>query len=109
MKLCFFCLVWLYLATFLAMAQGGHPTPAGIHQAEQADAQAEKNIPPPISPRTTVDIAKLKSDAEELAALAQSIPSGINQTTKGMLPKDLPEKLKRIEKLAKQLRSEIQN
>ena len=31
----------------------------------------------------------------------------IDQTTKGTLPKDLSEKLKRIEKLAKQLRSQV--
>jgi hypothetical protein len=50
---------------------------------------------------------KLKHDAEELAALAESVPSDVDQTTKGLLPKDLREKLKRIEKLAKQLRSQL--
>lgn len=54
-----------------------------------------------------VDQAKLRHDADELAALAQSVPPEVDQTAKGVLPKDLAEKLKRIEKLAKQLRSQI--
>jgi len=50
---------------------------------------------------------KLKQDADQLATLAQLIPSDVDQTTKGILPKDLDQRLKRIEKLAKQLRSQI--
>jgi hypothetical protein len=42
-----------------------------------------------------------------LAALAQSVPPDIDQTAKGILPKDLGQKLKRIEKLAKQLRGQL--
>jgi hypothetical protein len=34
-------------------------------------------------------------------------PRQIDQVTKGHLPKDLPDNLKRIEKLAKQLRGQI--
>ncbi len=59
------------------------------------------------TPRRTLDLAKLRRDADELAALAQSVPSAVDQTTKGVLPKDLNDKLKRIEKLAKGLRSQI--
>ncbi len=57
--------------------------------------------------RPSVDAVKLRHDADELAALAQSVPPAVDQTTKGMLPKDLSDKLKRIEKLAKELRSQI--
>ena len=53
------------------------------------------------------DATKLKQNASELAALAESIPPDIDQTTKGILPKELDQKLKRIEKLAKQLRLQI--
>jgi hypothetical protein len=84
-----------------------HPIPPGIRQADQTEAQTEKNIPPPASPHVTVDYAKLKRDADELAALAQSVPADVAQSSKGVLPKDLSEKLKRIEKLAKQLRSRL--
>jgi len=54
-----------------------------------------------------MDLVKLRKDAAELATLAQAIPSDIDQTEKGTLPKDLPERLKRIEKLAKHLRSQV--
>jgi hypothetical protein len=83
------------------------PVPPGIRQADQADAQSQKDMPPPLNQRATVDPAKLRHDADELAALAQSIPPEVDQTTKGILPKDLSEKLKRIEKLAKQLRNQL--
>lgn len=84
----------------------GRPTPS-LQQANQAETQSQKDIPPPANRRVTVDPAKLKHDADELASLAESVPPEVDQTTKGVLPKDLSEKLKRIEKLAKQLRSQI--
>jgi len=79
----------------------------GIRQAEQAETQSEKNIPPPAPPRVTVDYGELRRDAAELAGLAQSIPGDVDQTSKGGLPKDLTDKLKRIQKLAKHLQSQI--
>ncbi len=60
-------------------------------------------------PRSAIDSVKLRHEANELAALAQSVPSEVDQTTKGVLPKDLGDKLKRIEKLAKQLRDQLNN
>jgi hypothetical protein len=84
------------------------PVPSGVRQADKVEAQSQQNIPPPASvPRTPVDPGKLKQDAQELATLAASIPAEVNQTTMGMMPKDLEQKLKRIEKLAKHLRSQI--
>jgi hypothetical protein len=50
---------------------------------------------------------QLQQDAQELARLAQLIPSEIHQVESGVLPKDLDGQLKRIEKLSKQLRREI--
>jgi hypothetical protein len=49
----------------------------------------------------------LKQEADELAALASEMPSQIGAVNKGELPKDLTVKLKRIEKIAKHLRSQI--
>ena len=90
------------------LTQVGHPTPAGIRQAEQADAQAQRDIPPPaLAPKTNLDYAKLRSDAEQLAALAQTIPLGVDQASNGVLPKDLGERLKQVEKLAKTLRRQL--
>jgi hypothetical protein len=81
--------------------------PAGQHQADKAESQFDKGIPPPVRQRQSADPAKLREYASELANLAQSIPPAVDQTTKGVLPKDLDQKLKRIEKLAKELRSRI--
>jgi len=67
----------------------------------------ENVTPPPVQQRQGPDLAKLRQDADELASLAQSIPPDVDQTVKGLLPNELDQKLKRIEKLAKQLRSRI--
>jgi hypothetical protein len=45
--------------------------------------------------------------ADELASLAQQVRADTEQATKGLLAKDLKDKLKRIERLSKQLRQEL--
>lgn len=57
--------------------------------------------------REVVSPAKLKEQADEIAKLAQSVPPDVAKVTGGQLPKDLVSRLKQIEKLSKQLRSEI--
>jgi len=104
-----FSLLSLLSCAFLLACSAGAQTriPPGIRQADQTEEQTQKNIPPPASPRAKLDYAQLKHDADELAALAQSVPADVDQASKGVLPKDLAEKLKRIEKLAKQLRNRL--
>lgn len=101
----------LFVVLFSArwsIAQGAHPRPPGLVQADQAEAQANKNMPPPQQQTASaVDEAKLQRDADELSSLAQSIPADITKVRQGMLPKDVTEKLKQIEKLSKRLRSEL--
>jgi hypothetical protein len=99
--------VLLFMLFVASSARAQRPRPPGQQQADQAEAQAQQNIPPPLTSRAAIDSVKLKHEADELAALAQSVPPEVDQTTKGLLPKDLGEKLKRIEKLAKQLRGEL--
>jgi hypothetical protein len=95
----------LLIFTSLTWAQRNGPT--GQRQADRAEDQFQKNVPPPVQQKSSVDLAKLKSDADELIVLSQSIHSGVDDVQKGMLPKDLIEKLKQIEKLSKRLRSEL--
>jgi hypothetical protein len=83
------------------------PGPPGLDEGQRTVEQGEKNVPLPLYQRQRIDPAKLKRDADELASLAQTIPPSIDQTTKGVLPKDLAGNLKKIEKLAKQLRQQI--
>jgi len=54
-----------------------------------------------------LDPAKLHQEAAELAQLAQTVPTDIDQFAQGRLPKDLADKLKHIEKLSKKLRGEL--
>jgi hypothetical protein len=54
-----------------------------------------------------VDPLKLQREADDLARIAQTIPSDIASIRGNMLPKDTLEKLKEIEKLSKRLRSEL--
>jgi hypothetical protein len=62
---------------------------------------------PQLAPRHPPDPVQLKSDAQDLQKLADSVPAQVDQVTKGQLPKDLIENLKKIEKLSKHLRSEV--
>jgi hypothetical protein len=96
----------LLLSASTAFAQGAIP-PDGQLQAEQAERQFEKTVPPPIHQQPSVDLAKVRRDADELVMLSQSIHSGIDNVGKGMLPKDLIDKLKQMEKLSKRLRGEL--
>jgi hypothetical protein len=89
-----------------AVAQGV-PIPRGIRQADQTEEQTQRNIPPPMTRRTQVDLTKLHQEADQLAKTAQTIPADISVIEKGLLPKDLTEKLKEIEKLSKELRKQL--
>jgi hypothetical protein len=90
-----------------ALAQGSHPRPPGLQQAEKNEAQSEQSMPPSPPPRRKVDFSKLRSEADELASLAQSIPPDVDRVRQGVLAKDLASRLKRIEKLSKHLQSQL--
>jgi hypothetical protein len=98
-------LIAILLVSLTALAQ--KTIEPGVRQADKAEAQFEKNVPPPPGQARQVDATNLKRDADQLANLAQSIPADIDNVQKGILPKDLIEKLKRIEKLSRHLRSEL--
>jgi hypothetical protein len=98
-------LLIVLLFTSLSWAQRTGPT--GQRQADRAEDQFEKSVPPPAHQQSSVDFAKLKSDSDELVVLSQSIHSGIDDVAKGMFPKDLIDKLKQMEKLSKRLRNEL--
>lgn len=66
---------------------------------------------PQVEPRQTparkIDVARLQSQADELAKLAAGVPPDIGQLKKGLLSKDLKRNLKQIEKLSKRLQREL--
>jgi hypothetical protein len=59
------------------------------------------------SPSRRIDLVQLQRDADDLSRTAQTIPGDVANVRKGMLPKDVIEKLKQIEKLSKRLRTEL--
>ena len=96
----------LVLAATEATAQHrrGHlPVPP-----EAADPQA--NAQPSaqeVSPKVRTNAAQLQHEFEELFSLTQNLQQDIDSVNRGLLPRDTVGKLKRIEKLARQLRREI--
>ncbi len=87
------------------------PTPPTVTpRAPEIEHRLPTDQPRQVSPRgqrNPVDAAQLKRDADELAKLAHSVPEEITRVGKGELPKDLIGQLKRIEKLAKQMRHQL--
>ena len=57
--------------------------------------------------KPTTDNVRLQHDARELADLSASVAGDMNRVGRGLLPKDVIEKLKRVEKLSKHLRGEL--
>jgi hypothetical protein len=97
--LCLFVLMAFTLPLQTQMAPpGSHPG-----DSQKYDPGYPSEFPGP----RHVDPAQLQREANELSALAGSVPLDIKEVNNGVLPKDFLEKLKRIEKLSKHLRSEL--
>ena len=103
-------------ALVLAMMQlPGQNPPWMPNPAEQQHPPQVRQHPPSDEPpqpgeqgnRPKIDTAQAKRDADQLAKLAGEIPSAVDQANKGVVSKDLNERLKRIEKLSKRLRREL--
>ena len=82
---------------------GPHPAdpnwPQNQLPAQPVSLQAHK--------RTAADMIKLQHAAQELADLSASVPADVNRANQGLLSKDIIDKLRRVEKLSKQLRSDL--
>jgi hypothetical protein len=55
-----------------------------------------------------VRFQSIQRDAEELSGLSASVQSDLQQLGKGLLAKDLDVRLKKMEKLSKKLRQELE-
>ncbi|SRR6266567_8756671 len=60
-----------------------------------------------VTKRPVVDVVRLQRDAQELAELSALIHADVDRANRGVLSKDVIDKLKRVEKLSKQLRNEL--
>jgi hypothetical protein len=91
---------FVFVALALPQATHHFPTPP---EPLDPKPQAEG----PSGPTRRVDMAQAEKEAQDLARTAQTIPADVASIRKGMLPKDVIEKLKQIEKLSKHLRTEL--
>jgi hypothetical protein len=87
------------------------PQTTGHHFPTPPESMAPQEPVPPQDSSTRLvkhaDMAQLQHEADDLARTALTIPPDVANVRKGMLPKDVIEKLKQIEKLSKHLRTEL--
>jgi hypothetical protein len=106
-KLIFALILFTQLATPTAKhTLGQRPVPPGVRDADKQINSAPGEAPLPPKPKQ-VSVKQLQEEAAELSHLSAGIPERIDYVSKGQMPKDLNDHLKRIEKLAKHMRSEI--
>ncbi len=91
------------LLGLVCLSQSPRPLPPQMQHAQELQAQNES----PTSSRVMVDTAALRGEADLLATLATSLPTDVVNANRGLMSKDLIQKLKQIEKLSKHLRSEL--
>ena len=98
-------LLVLLVATPLAGNLAEPQSRPGLREAEKhINAQLD---PPVVFGRRGSDPTQIQNEAEELARLSAGIPAQIQSVNQRLLPRDLNDRLKRIEKLAKHLRSAV--
>ncbi len=90
----------LFVTLAIPQAKSNYPKPPE-HLDSSDTAQT------PTTPSRRLDLVQLQRDADDLARTAQTIPTDVASVRKGMLPKDVIDKLKQIEKLSKRLRTEL--
>ena len=101
----------LSLFTLPVLPQLG--APLGRCGVQPRDAGAPQNQLPTgevsLEDRKTpiLDRVRLQKDAQELVDLSAAVRTDIELANRGLLSKDVVEKLKRMEKLSKHLRSEL--
>ena len=90
-----------------AIEEQGRPIPPGIREADKQSNKPLEPLEPPLAGTPGTDPAKLRQEADELAQLSAGVPSDLARVAHGQLPRDLADKLKRIEKLARNLRNQL--
>jgi hypothetical protein len=99
------------LPLFLFLVASSLVCPAQGRKFPSPPEPAERTIttqkPAGTPVRQEVNFLELQREARELSDLAHTVPTDIDNVGHGLLPKDLVDKLKRIERLSKRLRNEI--
>ncbi len=95
------CLLLIFLAVPVVSQKSNNPARAWSQ---------DKGMRSDSVPELDTKAARLEAihhDAADLSALSASLQADLDQLQKGMLAKDLAEKLKKVEKLSKKLRQEM--
>jgi hypothetical protein len=112
-----FLALGMFLCAKSATAQGQSGMVPAVPGVEPARIEpVPPRIPPDFQeplgarkaqPKRVFDGAKAHQEAFEISFLANQIPTEVDKLNKNVLPQDLIQKLKRIEKLSKQLRTQL--
>jgi len=92
---------------FLAVPLCSQQTAMQTQQRIWARGQGMRPDSPPELDTQAARLEAIHHDAADLSTLSGSLQSDLQQLQKGMLAKDLAQKLKQIEKLSKKLRQEV--
>ena len=98
----------IFLSTIPAVCQRGG-VQARVNQSIAQQQQQLNQLPPPAALDVrTARIEAVQQDANELSALSASIQSDLLKLQRGVFVKDLADNLKKMEKLSKKLRKEME-
>ncbi len=94
------------LSVLLVAATLGAPSMAQINNSNPPDFEDKSH--PPAALQRGPDWKAMLAQANDLKQLSDAIPDDIQKLSQGVISKDLAERLKKIEKLAKKLREQVQ-
>lgn len=98
------------VATLNSIASGQQPGGNVMQRVQQRydvhDSHMRPEAVPELDERPNRQVM-IAHDVQELSSLSSSLQSDLQQLQKGMLVKDLSQKLKKMEKLSKRLRQEF--
>jgi hypothetical protein len=100
-------LLSLPLLLFAISADGLPQRPTYPTPPPPLNTDNEHPAPAPDTIRRRIDPNSFQRDADDLARIAQTIPTDAASIRQGKFPKDVIPKLKEIEKLSKRLRGEL--
>ena len=110
MRLPSWCLLAIFLGfsiqTFGQSVPPGAPVPRSGIGSPVTTMPTGQSVPFAV-PKTHAHQIELQREAKQILELSQSIQPDIEDVNRGLFPKDMIEKLKRIETLSKHLRGQI--
>ncbi len=100
----------LVLLSAPAFGQSGLPqnTQNRLNAKAELRDQLNTQTAPPAADAAKARMQVVRRDAEDLSALSASLQSDLQQLRAGLLAKDLHEHLKKMEKLSKKLRRDME-